>query len=81
VNLEEIWAAGAILDAEEAVAEGAPVVVRGGGNGFSGHVVRVRQHEFGWHLEVEFSPLTPWSLERFLPRHLVDPSALNPEQD
>jgi hypothetical protein len=76
VNLEEIWAAGAIIDAEEAVAEGALVVVRGGGQGFSGRVVRVSRHEFGWYAEVEFSPLTPWSPERFLPRHLLE---INPE--
>lgn len=72
VNLEEIWAAGAILDAEEAVAEGTSVVIRGGGHGFSGRVVRVDPHEFGWFVEIEFSPLTPWSAERFMPRHLLE---------
>jgi hypothetical protein len=71
VNLEEIWAAGAIVDAEEAVEEGASVVVHGGGHGFSGRIIRVSRHEFGWFAEVEFSPLTPWSPERFLPRHLL----------
>jgi hypothetical protein len=71
VNLEEIWTAGALLDTEEPVEEGVAAVMHGGGNGFSGRVVRVRRHEFGWHVEMEFSPLTPWSPERFLPRHLL----------
>jgi hypothetical protein len=73
VNLEEIWAAGAIVDGEEAMEEGAQVVIHGGGGyGFSGQVIRVSRHEFGWLAEVEFSPLTPWSPERFLPRHLLE---------
>ena len=72
VNLEEIWSAGALLDTEGPVEEGISAVVRGGGHGFSGRVVRVSRHEFGWHVEVEFSPLTPWSPERFEPDHMVD---------
>ncbi len=81
VNLEEIWAAGAIVDAEDALEQGAEMTIRGGGGQeFSGRVVRVIQHEFGWFAEVEFAPLSPWSKERFLPLHLLElePLELDP---
>ena len=39
---------------------------------FAGRVVHVEEHEFGWRLQVEFSPLTLWSLEKFEPEHLLN---------
>lgn len=71
VNLEEIWDTGAVFEAEERVEEGARVEMRAGQAFFAGKVTGVEQHEFGWRLEVEFSTLTPWSMDRFLPQHLV----------
>jgi hypothetical protein len=43
---------------------------------FHGTVTDVEEHELGWRLELEFSPMTPWSLESFQPEHLLDPSSL-----
>lgn len=76
LNLEEIWCNGAVFEAERAVEAGARVELRAGSALFAGRVVRVEQHEFGWRVEVEFSPLTPWSVERFRPLHLLDVSEL-----
>ncbi|HEY3825131.1 MAG TPA: hypothetical protein VGL82_11265 [Bryobacteraceae bacterium] len=71
-NLEEIWCTGAVLEAEEPVEMGAKIELRGGSATFVGHVVQVERHELGWRLEVEFSPLTHWSVEKFAPQHLLD---------
>jgi hypothetical protein len=76
VNLEEIWESGAVLEAEQAFDDSSRVVMRGGGHGFSGRVLSCSRHEFGWRVELEFSPLTPWNPARFLPQHLTDPSGL-----
>jgi hypothetical protein len=74
VNLEEIWVTGAILEAETTVMRGAPVELRCGPAVFRGRVVEVEPHEFGFRVEVEFSPKTPWRPEEFRPDHLLDPS-------
>ena len=79
VNLEEIWTAGAILEAEDAVTRGAQVELRCGPAVFKGRIVDVEPHEFGWRFEVEFSPKTPWRVEEFRPDHLLDLSALGEE--
>ena len=76
VNLEEIWAGGAVLESEEAVEEGAKVEIRCGPAFFSGQVIQVERHEYGCRFEMEFSPMTPWILEQFQPLHLLDPSKL-----
>jgi hypothetical protein len=72
VNLEEIWTTGAVLESEEPVEEGANMEIRCGSALFAGRILQVERHEFGWRLEVEFSPLTPWSLEKFQPEHLLN---------
>jgi hypothetical protein len=77
VNLEEIRTTGAVLESEEPVEEGAKVEIRCGTAFFAGSIVHVERHEFGWRLEMEFSPLTPWSLEKFQPEHLLDVSKLS----
>jgi hypothetical protein len=71
-NLEEIWATGALLEAEEPIDVGAKIELRGGTATFAGQVVHAEHDETGWRLEVEFSPLTPWSVEKFTPEHLLD---------
>ncbi len=72
VNLEEIWRNGAVLESEEPIEEGARVEMRSGTAFFAGKVTEVERHEFGWRVDVEFSPLTPWSPDRFRPQHLLD---------
>jgi hypothetical protein len=74
VNLEEIWESGAVLESEDPVEEGERVQIRCGTAFFAGKIVQVERHEFGWRFEVEFSPMTPWSLEQFRPEHLLERS-------
>ena len=76
VNLEEIWTTGAVLESEEPVKEGEGVEIRCGTAFFAGRIVQLEPHELGWRLEVEFSPMTPWSQEKFRPRHFLDVSKL-----
>jgi hypothetical protein len=76
-NLEEIWATGAVLESEQPVKEDTNMEMRCGSALFAGRVVQVEQHEFGWRVQVEFSPLTPWSLEKFEPEHLLNASELD----
>jgi hypothetical protein len=76
VNLEEIWTHGAVLESEEPVEEGAKVEVRCEAAFFAGSIVKLERHEFGWRLEMEFSPMTPWNAEQFQPEHLLDVSKL-----
>jgi len=73
-NLEEIWESGAVLESEEPLEEGTKAEIRCGTAFFAGRIVQVEQHEFGWRLGVEFSPLTPWSIEKFQPQHLLNVS-------
>jgi|HubBroStandDraft_6_1064221.scaffolds.fasta_scaffold89376_3 hypothetical protein len=72
VNLEEIWTTGAVLESEEPAEEGAKAEIRCGAAFFAGSIVHVERHEFGWRLEMEFSPMTPWNAEQFQPEHLLD---------
>lgn len=76
VNLEEIWASGAVLESEELVAVGTKVEIRCEAAFFAGSIVSAKQHEFGWRLKMEFSPMTPWNSEQFRPEHLLDLSKL-----
>ena len=77
VNLEEIWQDGAAFDSEDPVVEGVLVELRCSSAFFAGKVTRIERHEFGWRVEVEFSPLTPWDPEKFRPRHLLDVSVVD----
>ncbi len=71
VNLEEIWRSGAVVESETPVEEGSGVEIRPGAVFFAGKAIRVERHEFGWRVEVEFSPLTPWNPEKFRPLHML----------
>jgi hypothetical protein len=71
VILEEIWLNGAELESEEAVEQGARAEIRCEGAFFAGRITKAEQHEFGWRLTMEFSPLTPWRPEEFRPAHLL----------
>ena len=77
-NLEEIWATGAVIESEQPVKEGTNMEMRCGSALFAARVVQAERHEFGWRLQVEFSPLTPWSLEQFEPKHLLHALELDP---
>lgn len=81
VNLEEIWDHGAVLESEEPVVPGTIVEILCGAAFFAGRIVQVEPHIVGWRLEMEFSPMTPWSLERFRPEHLLDVSQLGQRTD
>lgn len=72
VNLEEIGRDGAAIESEEPITDGIRVEIRCGSVFFAGKVTEVERHEFGWRAEIEFSPLTPWSLEQFRPQHMLD---------
>jgi len=71
-NLEEIWQTGAVVECDQPVSAGGLGELRCGGTFFAGRLVSADAHEFGWRVELEFSPLTPWSPERFRPEHLLD---------
>jgi len=72
VNLEEIGRTGAAIESEDPIVDGVKVEVRCGSVFFCGKVTQVERHEFGWRVEIEFSPLTPWSPEQFRPLHMLD---------
>jgi len=72
VNLEEIWATGAVVEAEEPVEKGSRAEIRTEGAFFAGDVTEVERHEFGWRIRLEFSPMTPWRPEEFRPGHLLE---------
>jgi hypothetical protein len=71
VNLEEIWRDGAVLESDAPVADGSKCEMRCGAAFFAGKIMRVEPHEFGWRVEVEFSPMTPWFPEKFRPKHML----------
>jgi hypothetical protein len=77
VNLEEIWREGAAFDSDDPIVGGESVELRCGAAFFAGKVTQVERHEFGWRVEVEFSPLTPWNPEQFRPQHLLGASSPN----
>jgi hypothetical protein len=85
VNLEEIWQTGAVVEGEGdemAPAPGESAQIRSRLTdeslvAFTGKIRGIETHEFGWRAEIEFSPLTPWSVEAFSPRHLTDISPEN----
>jgi len=74
-NLEEIWGGGAVLECEDDVAAGAQAKISADDVSFSGRVTAVDRHEFGWRVEIAFSPLTPWTIGCWRPEHLLDPAA------
>ena len=76
VNLEEICRTGARLESEDPMPAGVAVEMRTQGVRFHGTVTEVEEHDLGWRIELEFSPLTPWSVDHFRPRHLLDPASL-----
>ena len=72
VNLEEIGETMAVFEAEFPFEYHEQLCLEGGEAQFHGFVSSVEEHEFGWRVEMEFVSLTPWSLERFRPKHLLN---------
>ena len=81
MNLEEIWQRGAVLECEEPPPDGTLAEIRSGGAFFAGRIKHSSRHEFGCRIELEFSPLTPWSPDRFRPEHLLDLTELGGESN
>lgn len=73
VNLEEIWENGALLECEEVVAPAISARVYAESHAYSGRVAAVEQHEYGWRVEVEFSPITRWNPAEWMPEHAFEP--------
>ena len=71
VNLEEISAMGAVFESEKPVESGLKLELQGGKAHFQGFAASVEKHEFGWRVEMDFSPLTPWRPELYMPKHLL----------
>ena len=78
VNIEEIWDTGVILESEAEIMAGTRASLSVEGASFQGRLSDVRREEFGWRVEMEFSPETPWAPEQWRPDHLLDPAVLKP---
>jgi len=72
-NLEEIWETGAALDCEEQIAPDVAATFSADDVSFEGRITKVEKTRFGWRIEMELSPETPWSIERWKPEHALDP--------
>jgi hypothetical protein len=64
------------MEAEEPFPTLVPAEIRADGTTFCGRLIKVDRHEFGWRIEMQFSPMTPWSTEKFRPEHLLDVAEL-----
>ncbi len=81
VNLEEIWAEGAILQFEFPIRPGTHIAVQLGATHFEGSVVDSRADFVGQLVEVHFVPGQRWSRAIYEPQHLLDPQSLLPEDE
>lgn len=76
-NLEEIWDDGAMLECETEVDPGVSATISADDVSFSGRITAVERHEFGWQVEITFSPVTRWTIEKWRPEHAIDPKTLD----
>ena len=76
VNLEEIWETGAVIESDEPLQMDSAVEIRCAPAFFAGRVIEVEKHEYGWRIELHFSPLTPWNPDKFRPQHMLDAAKL-----
>jgi hypothetical protein len=81
VNLEEIWATGAVLQFEFPVRAGTRIWVRLGQRIFEGTVVTSKADFVGQLVEVRFSDRHRWSRSLYEPAHLLDPQTLVSEDE
>jgi hypothetical protein len=76
-NLEGIDETRLVLECEEEIAAGEEIEIRCGNQFYAeARVTRAERHGYGWTVEGELSPLTPWSPARFRPEHLTDVHAI-----
>ena len=76
VNLEEIWDDGAMLECETEVEPGVDATFSTDEVSFTGRITAVEKQESGWELEITFSPMTQWTIEKWRPDHAIDPKTL-----
>jgi hypothetical protein len=76
LNLEEIGPAVAVLESEEPLPVGVEAEMDTGSRRFSGTLISSEETALGWRIEFEFAQSNPWSIDRFRPSHLLDPSTL-----
>ena len=72
-NLEGIDETRVLLESEEEIPAGAVIEIRCGNQFYADvTVTRATRHGYGWTVEGELSPLTPWTPAHFRPEHLTD---------
>ena len=74
--LEDISTAGACVQMDEAIPVGSSIRVAFRGEWFDGKVRYCIAREFGYFIGVKFAVETPWSREKALPAHLINPEAI-----
>jgi hypothetical protein len=75
-NMEKIWARGATLNAEEAIAAGTYLRMESPEFAMDVHVTGCVGEPDGFFVDVEFEPGYEWTPEQFEPMHLTDPDIL-----
>ena len=74
-NLERIWAKGATVNAEETIEPGTELHLPD--LGVTARVVFTEVDDAGHYLDLEFIPPYLWTVDKFRPQHLTDPSLIN----
>lgn len=75
-NLEDISHSGACLQMEAPLPVGTVVKISYPNGGFGGTIKYCDYREIGYFLGVEFEPESHWSMQKFKPRHMLDPRRL-----
>lgn len=76
-NLEEIWAAGAILWTDVRIRQSTSLWFRGGGLEFRGQVIaQTVLNGLGYFVEMRFDRGYSWSEQKYRPKHLFNPLVL-----
>ena len=77
VNLEEIWASGAVFLSDTRVPRAERLWLACRGRSFQGKVVGQEfQKELGYMVRMEFDPGHRWSCEKYRPKHMLNPMVL-----
>ncbi len=77
VNLEEIWASGALFLTNTRIKPLTPFRFVGGGYEFQGQVIAQKLlRGLGYFVELQFDPKFTWSEQKYRPQHLFNPLVL-----
>jgi hypothetical protein len=77
VNLEEIWATGALFQTEVRLPPSTSLWFSGGGFEFRGKVITQTSIKgIGYLVEMRFEPGCTWSLRKYRPKHFFNPMVL-----